>query len=182
MNCALTSASHTRTPNDLTSTIAIAADLLNHKGSLSYCDETLATASSAGGGRRSRLAFSAFTCATNFCSAETYDLLGSVYSLHEVDVKVEHDVLSFHLSLLLSLTLLTTEHLFKLIENISKGGATSPLRPSELLREALEASKSLTTCKWIATAKGPLPSERILSLLITSHASLIVNTPLIIIT
>ena len=106
----------------------------------------------------------------------------TVDGIHELDLKVEHDVLTFGLLLLLSSTsAITSKHLLELIENITKRLALATLGSSKLLTEAFKASKALATTKWIAT-EGALTSKRILSLLISSHASLIVDTSLALIT
>jgi len=74
--------------------------------------------------------------------------------------------------------LVATKHALELIKNVAKGLALPTLSTSELLREALEASETLAATKWVTLAEGVLPAKRILRLLITCHACLVVDTSL----
>ena len=186
MLCAFTSTSHARVTNHSASSITCTTDLLDHEGTLSNRDETLATTCAARRCRCSRFGSCTLAGSTGLCATKGHHFLSPIHGIHEVHLHINNDVLSLCLGLGPPSVLLSREHLLKLLKYVSKGtasGACTTLRSPELVREALEA------CKTLASAKGtPSPSERVLStkgilrLLITRHSCLVVHSPLAVIT
>lgn len=178
------SASHTRTPDDLTKTITVSTHLLDHEGTLSDCLESLATTATADSWRCPWLSFCSLTCATNVCTRECHSFLSAIDGIHEIDLHVQHDVLPFCLCLTpRTWSILTSKHLLEFFKDVTE--ASRLLTLSELLRESLEAFKTLesTPSKWVVCPlEWVLSTERILCLLVSCHASLIINPPFVLIT
>lgn len=179
MRSSTSSTSDTWTSNDLSNSIAVSAHLLNHKWSLSDCLESLSTAASASNWGCSWLRFRTFASATNISSWKGHSFLRTIHCIHEIDLHVEHNVLSFGLSMSSSTSWSsTTKHLLKLFENVAKWRTTWSLTPSKLLLEAFKAFESCETLsKWSIST-----SEWILCLLISRHSSLVINCALGLIT
>lgn len=172
MRRATSSARHAWATNYLTSAIAIATDLLNHKGTLSNGLKALATAATAGWRWGSGFCLWTFASWTNISATIRNSFWAAFNSLHKLYLQVHHDVLAFSLNGTLSLLAVCTKHFFKFFKNVPKTAST-PLLP-ELLLKALKAGKPL--------AERLLASKRILLLLIPCHSGLIVNIPLLLIT
>ena len=132
-----TTASHARVPYYLSCSITCTAYLLDHERTLSNRYEALATASAASRCRCAWFRTRSFTCSTNVSSSKCHNFLGTIDSLHKVDLKIEYNVLTFSLSLCSSCILLSTEHLLKLFENVTEWAASrtaaASLRPPELV-------------------------------------------------
>lgn len=82
-----------------------------------------------------------------------------------------------------STTSLTPEHFLEFIEDVTKGALACPtLRPLKLIREAFESGESLAAAEGPTSSKRSLPTEWVLSLLITCHSCLVIDATLIVIT
>lgn len=163
-------------PNSVT----VPADLLNHERSLSDGLEALASATTAGRSRSAWLRLRALARSTDIGAAEIDNLGSAIDSVHELDVNIDHDVLAFGLHLLSATgTLFPTKHSFKFLEDVSKGllatAGPTPLGFVKLVLEAFEAGEPLTSTEGTAWTEGTLPTKGILLLLITRHASLIID-------
>ena len=158
--------------------------MLYHEGSLSDCLEALTTAASASRWRSSWLRSAALARVTDIGATESHCFTCAVYCVHEFNFHIKDDVLSLGLlsGFLTSWTSFTAKHLFELFKDVAKGclACSWSLAASELLREAFKASKALS--KGTATAtEGSLSTEGVLLLLITSHTSLVVYTPFVLV-
>jgi hypothetical protein len=177
MSYSLASAGSTRVSYHSSYTVTIAANLLNHERSLSYCLKTSSSTSAALAALCSWLSFAALACATEIGSSKLDLLLDAIYRVHEVDLNLEQNVFSLLCCLRSSLTssaslLLATEKLLKLFKNVTKWSSTlSSLLLPELVVEAIKSSKPTETLskasEWVATTT--------LLLLISSHSGAIIN-------
>jgi len=176
MRGSLPSTCHARMLYNLSSSSAISTYLLYHKRTLSNGLEALPSASSTNRWRCTWLSSRSLTCSTNISPSKCYSFLWTIHCIHEVNLHVQHNVLSFWLSLTSSPWSSFSKHLLKLFKYISKWCSSRSLSTIELRWEtfkSFKASKSLS--KWpISTLKWILTSKWILCLLISCHSSLVI--------
>ena len=177
MGGAAASARHAGASDCLALSVAVAADLLDHKGSLADGLEALTTTAPAGCCRGARLRLCALACTTDIGPSEVDRLGRPVDCLHEFDLHVELNILTFGLHLLATSTrsTLPAKHLLELLKDVSKALPLSLL--PKLVLEAFKATKSLTERTSLST-KRTLASKGILLLLVCIHASLVIDAPL----
>ena len=185
MSCSTASASHARVSDYCSLSITLSTNLLDHERPLSDGLETLATTPSAGCGRSAWLSSSSLASSADICTTKTDIFLRTIDSFHKLNLQIHDNVLSLSLHLLASTTLISTKHLLEFLEDVAEPSLTSTtsLCLSKLLREAFEASETLAASSERSTStEWALAPKRILSLLITSHSCLIVNSALALIT
>ena len=186
MDRAFSSTGHTRVTNYSTSSITSTTDLLDHKRALSNRDETLTTTRTACRSRCSRFGPRALAGSTGLRAPKRHHFLCPVNSIHEVYLHINYDVLSLCLGLCPPCILLATEHLLELLKDVSKGtapGASTSLRPPELVRETLEACKTLASSEGATSpSERVLPTKGVLRLLIARHSCLVIHSSLPIVT
>lgn len=112
------SACHTWWTDNCSNSIAISTQLLDWKRALLDCLEALAATGPALYRRCSWFSFRALTSKTNICSIKYYCFLCAFYSLHKINLKIKHNILSLCLRFLLCTILVSTKHLFKFIKNV----------------------------------------------------------------
>ena len=165
-----------------TNTITNSTNLLYHEGSLLNGLKSLSTTAATYCWWCTWLGLGTLTSSTNISPAKTYLLWYTIYCFHEVNFHIHHYVLAFCLDLLSSLpSAFTTKHLLKFFEYISETPLGCSSSFIELTWESIKTCKALA--KWITSSrKWVFSPEWGLSLLITSHTSLVINSPFVIIT
>ena len=157
-------------------------NLLYHKWSLLNSLESLTPASPTRWGRSTWFGTRSFACIANISSTKWYCFWYAIHSFHKIDFHIHHYVLTFCLNLLSSLSpSITPKHLLKFLEYVSK----TTLCSTSSVKLAWETFKSLkaSLAKWITSPrKWVFSTEWVLGLLISSHTSLVINSPLVIIT
>jgi len=163
--------------------------LLHYEWSLPNSLETLALTGSTISWLSAWFTLGALASAASIGPIERNRLLGTLYTFHEVDVKVNRNVSSprslntfiiLRASTFFAAATSTTEHFLKLFENVTKASSLTSEAPlSSATTTLLETTTGEAT--WEAATEGILTTEWVLSLLISSHASLIVNTSLLVV-
>lgn len=128
MHRSFASASHARAANNGSHAITVSANLLNHEWTLPNSLEALTTAPSARRCRGAWLCPRSLTSSAHVSASEAHNLLRAIYSLKELDVDVENNVLTLCLNLLTSRPLLSAEHALEFLKDVTEGltSATSP--------------------------------------------------------
>lgn len=181
---AFTTTRNTWVSIDWASSITVAADLLDYERTLSNCLESLALTPTASRWFSTWLCFRTITRATDVCPVVLDCSWTAFNCLHKAKFKIDRDVWasSFHLASAAWLSAsAASEHFLEFFENIPKSSTLwSSSSLSELLLEAFKTSETPT--KRTSRPKRSLPAKWILSLFITCHASLVVNSSLLVIT
>ena len=161
--------------DDGASSVAVAADLLDHKWALPDGHEACAAAGAALGLTGAGLRPCALAGSADLGAAEGNALLSPVDSVHEVNLALDDDVfplLRTEASALTALALPTaTEKLLKLLENVAEAILAPATASAKLILEAFEAGETAKAAT--EAAEGVLASR--LVLLIATHSRHIIN-------
>ena len=151
--------------------VAVAADLLDHKGPLSDSLEPASATATTGGGRCSGLGLGSFASLADVGPSVADSFGCAVDRVHEVNFDIHNHILAFRLDVAtLTSWTFSAEHFLELLEDVTKSPGLF-----ELFGEPFEASEACRATEGVAACKRVLSSERVLSLLVTSHSGLIVD-------
>ena len=178
----LASACRARVAYHCALTITVAANLLDHEGTLAYSLETSSTARAACALSSARLRLRSLACTADVCSREGHGLLRALHGVHEVYLDWYDNVAPALASLrrasrATARPLLLSEELLELFEYVTERTLSGSATSEGLVLESLESGEPAE-----AAAKS---SERVatgLLLLIASHSSAVVDALLLLVT